>query len=526
MKLKVLYIVILVALAFVACKSDEQTNWDVDVLTPLVKTRLSIQNIISDSLLQSNSDHSISVSFNDTVFSLEFDSIFKVPDTVISTFFKSPLWATIGPGLQFMNRTDNVKFKIPDAQISNITIKTGKIKYFIQSTISEKTKFYYQIPRATKNGIPLTIIRYIPGKSGGVNGSLSGEIDLSGYDLDLRGASLNIANTIQTITKVYNDSSSNPINITPNDSIKFNMTYQDLVPDYAKGYFGQQNQASGLKSTNFDIFKNIVSGNINMSNVKLSVSIINYLGIDARIILKSLISKNSRNGNSIDLNSQIINKHINITRAKDIGNNSGGIQPTILKLDIEPQAAKEFIENLPDLIKYNLDMMMNPLGNISGGNDFVYYGKGFMVLLNFDMPLTFSSNSLAIADTVDFSFKEKDFENLNGGKLNIIANNTFPIQAKLAMILLDENKQIIEKINLSQAIEASESTQYSENLIPKKSILPISITSTRIDNFKRTKYVAFAASFTSIPANQHITIYDNNYLDIKLTGDFSYNINN
>ena len=209
-----------------------------------------------------------------------------------------------------------------------------------------------------------------------------------------------------------------------------------------------------------------------------------------------------------------------------INQSASGIEPSVIKLEIEALAAKQFIENLPDKIKYNLNIAMNPLGNISGGNDFIYYGKGFKAILNFEMPLVFSSNAITIADTENFTFDSDIFNNINGGKLNIIANNTFPIQAKLKMILLDDTKSVIETIAPTQFIEASENLNFTNPLTQKKSIIPVFMTSSRIDNFRKTKYICFTVAFTSIPQNQHITIFDNHTLDLKLTADFSYNINN
>ncbi|MEI7594356.1 MAG: hypothetical protein WCK02_01310 [Bacteroidota bacterium] len=517
---------LLALISITACKTDEQTNWDVDVLAPLAKSKLTIANIISDSLIQTNSDHSISVAYNDTVFSLNFDSIFQMPDTTINTYFKSPIITLVQPGQQFFAKTDKVKLKIPDVLLSNVEALSGKIKFYIRSSINEKTKFIYEIPRALKNGSSLKITKYIPACKNGVPGETYGEIDVSGYNFDLTGEFFNSANTLMANTKVYNDSSSNAVNISTNDSIKFFVTFDNVVPNYAKGYFGMQSQASGVKSSNFDIFKNIISGSIDLSGINLSVSIVNYLGVDAKLILQSLISNNTNTGHSVPLNSAIINKHINISRAKSNGVNANGVEPSILKLDIEALAAKLFIENLPNQLKYNLNIFMNPLGNISGGNDFIYYGKGFMVILKFNMPLSFSSNALTIADTANFTYNAKTFDNINGGKLNVIAYNTFPIKAKLTMKLLDENKNIIENINLPQIIEAASNANYSNDLIPNKSILPILINADRLANFRKTKYIAFSASFTSMPQNQQITIYDNHYLELKLSADFSYNVNN
>ena len=186
-----------------SCKSDESANWNVDLLAPLAKINLSIANIISDSLIQTNLDHSISLAYNDTIFNLDFDSIFKMPDTTINTFFKSPILTAIQPGQLFFVKSDKVKLKIPDVLLSKVEAKSGRIKYFIKSSISEKTKFVYEIPKALKNGASLKITRYIPASNNGAFGEISGEIDVSGFSFDLTGEFFNSANIIQTNITIH-----------------------------------------------------------------------------------------------------------------------------------------------------------------------------------------------------------------------------------------------------------------------------------------------------------------------------------
>ncbi|MCH8905291.1 MAG: hypothetical protein IIA45_15440 [Bacteroidetes bacterium] len=66
----------------------EKTSWEVDVLAPLVKTTLSIDNIVADSTLQINADNSISIVYQQTLYDYNLASFIQPYDTTIERTFK------------------------------------------------------------------------------------------------------------------------------------------------------------------------------------------------------------------------------------------------------------------------------------------------------------------------------------------------------------------------------------------------------------------------------------------------------
>lgn len=72
----------ILALAVSSCKRDiENTSWDVAVVVPLMKSSLTIGNILPDSLLETNSDSSLSLVYTSTFYKANVDSLFQYPDT-------------------------------------------------------------------------------------------------------------------------------------------------------------------------------------------------------------------------------------------------------------------------------------------------------------------------------------------------------------------------------------------------------------------------------------------------------------
>lgn len=67
-----------------SCKRDiDHSSWDVAVITPLVKSSLTIDDILPDSLLQTNTDNSLSLVYSSTFYEASLDSLFQYPDTNI-----------------------------------------------------------------------------------------------------------------------------------------------------------------------------------------------------------------------------------------------------------------------------------------------------------------------------------------------------------------------------------------------------------------------------------------------------------
>lgn len=76
---------ILLGIVFlVGCKKDEKTEWDTELLTPIGRTTLSIENLIKDSLAKANGDNTVNLTYRSTIYELSLaDQFIKIPDTSI-----------------------------------------------------------------------------------------------------------------------------------------------------------------------------------------------------------------------------------------------------------------------------------------------------------------------------------------------------------------------------------------------------------------------------------------------------------
>ncbi|MFB0924399.1 MAG: hypothetical protein QMB65_03805 [Vicingaceae bacterium] len=91
-----------IAITLFSCRKDfERPEWDIDVLAPLIKTTLTIEVLLPDSIVETNSDNSLKLVYQTHLFDIDMDSIFKIPDTTITEIYSFPFSSSSSPGASF-----------------------------------------------------------------------------------------------------------------------------------------------------------------------------------------------------------------------------------------------------------------------------------------------------------------------------------------------------------------------------------------------------------------------------------------
>ncbi len=71
---------------WISCKKDDP-SWNVGILTPLLKSSISIQDLTNDSTLITDSTNLLHLVFNRSIYNLSVDSFFSISDTTVSKSF-------------------------------------------------------------------------------------------------------------------------------------------------------------------------------------------------------------------------------------------------------------------------------------------------------------------------------------------------------------------------------------------------------------------------------------------------------
>ena len=126
------------------------------MLAPVLKTSLTINNLIPDSLLQINPDSSLKLVYESDFYNLTMANMVVIPDTTIDTVYYSPLIISLSPGTYFVppvNQQQN--FNVPNGvQLNQMVVKSGKMMVLARNRVDEVIRVRYQIPSASLWGVP------------------------------------------------------------------------------------------------------------------------------------------------------------------------------------------------------------------------------------------------------------------------------------------------------------------------------------------------------------------------------------
>ena len=526
---KIVFLILMASpLLFSSCRKEmEQPSWDTQLLAPLIDASMTINNILPDSILQTNADSSMKIVFSSELYKINMDTLFNIADTTIHNGYAIPGVFTLVPGqvIPFPS-SSSTTYALPGVELRKVIVKSGFVTFKVKSKIREVTNYLYSIPCATLGGVPFSRYITVPPRVGSAPGIYNQTFDLSGYTINLTGPAGTQINTIYTsLAANISTTALDTVLVTPSDSLIIDNTFFDLVPYYAKGYFGNNTYSTGVSESSFTLFDRIVDGTIQLEDVDFNFSIENPIGLDARLYIDNITSVNSRTGNTINLSNSLIGSPININRASESG---GLIYPTYANFPLNTSNSniKPMIENLPDKFGYSMQVITNPLGNISGSNDFIYSDRLLKAKLNMEIPLSIVANNLTLADTLDLNISQSNgTQNINDGSITLFANNGFPFDAKLQMYLLNENNTIRDSIfgYANTIVEAPINS--SLRVIGKKlTKITVPISAEKMNTLYDTKKVVMKVKFNTSSQPQYIKIYSEYSIDIKLVGDFNYTI--
>lgn len=527
LKIKQIITLVLVSVLLFSCQKDfERPNWDVDMLAPLVKTSLNLNHILSDSVLITNPDTSLKIVYKESIFDVGVDSLFKIPDTTITNIYTIPVTSVAQPGSSFYSEAKEYSLNITNnVGLNYAIVESGFIEVEILSEIQENVEVTYIIPSAIKNGDTLRLTETILAGSPGNPSSLKKKIDMSGYELDLTGISKTQINTLVTrAVGTVDSNAAGPVTLNFGDQILFNNTLIDIVPYFVRGYFG--NQILNYKDTAEIDMLSKISGGLDLDEVNLDIEFNNGIGVDAQVVLNEFTTQNTSTTNTTSLTHSILGTPININRSTLTHTiPEVNYQNYNIAINTNNSNIDNLIELIPNQLIYNVDLNVNPLGNISGGNDFVFKDHVLETNLKVEFPLSLIASNLALQDTMDFSLPDKsETGRIIDGTLFLYADNGFPFDANIQLAMYDEYDNYIQTLNVQHQILAAPVDGNLRVTNKKQSMLSIPLNTADVDNLYRANKLLFTIAFTTQPQSQFIKLYDGYEIDIQVVGDFSYNV--
>ena len=416
------------------------------------------------------------------------------------------------PSQEIFNEDTVVAFDIGDIKLSGVEVEKGGVEVIGVSTIQDTLKIEYTIPYATLNGQEFTFLFNLPPAPAGESITVSKVFDFSGYEIDLRGQYGDTVNTLYTYSRGWIDSSGIVTEISLEDSIYNTITVQNIIPSKAWGYIGSDT-ISGSELIDINLFDNI-NGSFDLEELEVNLSTKNFLGAGGTLTINKIesISENQL----LELESNYINNPIEIERAYESQNNQIDFSELILDFNENNSNIDKLIELKPNSIQLDYSIITN--GNDEAG--FAYKGKGLQTDLEFKIPLFLTLSDFMLSDTSDFNITIPS--EIQDGSFNLIAENGYPLNAFIEIILLDENNNLIEELVGNQEINAGEINK--DGIVTEKKLSQIKVPFNNRDNINNAKKIGFKVTFNTQPNNQNVEFYSHYSIDLKLVANFNYEI--
>lgn len=511
-----------------ACrKESDKATWDVDLLVPLVRTSFTLRDLVADSLIQTDAQGQVTLVYTGDLFTVELDTLLNAPDTSFVYRYALPIAGPLNfpAGISLFNQADLQEFDLNDLQLRELRLREGRLQLDVVNMVQSLMIGRLELPGAQFADGGSVITTTVPAGSPSQPGTSSAIRDLSGTSLDLRGPQFNRVNTLQTLVGAQLDPNGQGADVTDQDSLIIAARYLGLVPAYARGFFGQRTVQSGLDTNSIGLFNSIVAGTLDLDVATLRLKVTNGFGADLRIRMRQLTAINTRTGATVSLEHAIFQGPINLNRAINTGS---GFIPSLYTrtIDVSNSNIDLFLESLADRMAYELDLELNPLGDISNGNDFLYYESELKAGLELEVPLRLILDELTL-QTVSLPDLPGSAEGhaLRSGTLRLFATNGFPMSARLELELINAEGQVVAVIPVQGTVASGVLGPNGVVMQRTNSVLTATIDAGTMNELYGGARIRTRAAFTTVDQSQHLRILDSYAMDLQITLEANYLVN-
>lgn len=420
----------------------------------------------------------------------------------------------IFPSQELFNEDTVVAFDIGDVRLTKVLVDEGGVEVIGVSTVQDTLKIEYIIPGATKNGQEFKLNFNLPPAPIGESMTVVEFFDFSGYEIDLTGQFGDTINTLYTVSRGWIDSSGIVTEISLQDSIFNTITVKEIIPAKAWGYLGSDT-ISGEESIDFDFFDDL-NGSFNLEQLDVSLVTKNFLGSKGEVTIKKLEAVS--NSQTISLNSDQINSPYEIEAATSNSDNTITSSELEITFNQDNSNIDELVELKPNAFNFEYEIITN--NDLNQELGFAYKGQGVKSELQMKIPVFISLDNIAFSDTVDVDFTIPS--DIDQGSFIVLAENGYPLNAQIELLMLDDANNLIETLISGQEILAGEIDQ--KGIVSAVKLSELNVPFSNASNLNNTKKVGFRVSFSTSPQNQTVKFYSDYAIKLKLVGNFNYTL--
>jgi len=524
---KGLIIIFLVIVAFSACRKKPQPSWDVDLVTPLFNDTIFSVNLINDTLYNVDADHQLSFIFENELYEFKLDSLVHVPDTFVNLplhyFLDNEL--TFEPGDYIVNLESFTYLMDFDnnEKLVELKIRSGEVFVEVNNQTSGDLLCAFSMNSATNEEMDTLNFNET---------FLSGEIfsntyDFSKYSIDFHNYNgFDSTNAINCSFSVQlHPDEPEPVTFTQGDSIVLKILFNDIILEYAKGYFGQGTYSNN-STINYNFLEDWQLDGFSASQANVVFNVANYYGVDGSFKINELIATNTETGSSVGLSGAVMDSIFIIHKGEEDGYGVDNIIPGQQFFDLSASNMIDLIEVLPNKFDYSFDVATNLEGDTTIIDNFFYRDKGLKIGINAEITNGIMIDDLLFSNTMEWMGKSADLsllDTLQNAKATFKVVNNMPLALNLDLIL--KQYEPIKEVTLLEDFLISYAEIDDEGVViaSTESITILVLTDELKTALQQADSVFYSVRMNTAK-NQEVKLFDDNFMSIQLIGDFGLNL--
>jgi hypothetical protein len=501
-------------------KKLSQTDYHPNIAVPLVYSSLTIQDLLTKSnqnLIIVGSDKFCTLVYKGNLFSLNADSVVKIPDNQpppLSASLSTGQISALGfAGTVMVPYSQTVAFNtgVGGPKIDSVTFKAGSLGLSLNSSFKYSGQIKVIIPSAKKNGVAFTQI--IPFTYTGSIPVLSNvNLSLAGYNFDMTigGTAFNqfVVNFEVTLT----GSGAAPLTT---DQITINQSLSNMKFAKVFGDIGQQSLSPNVDTVKLSIFKNVLgAATFTLANPTIKLILSNSYGVPITASISQFDGYTSGSPpfaitgspNPLPIHSPNFSQIGQMLTDSFSLNNSNSNVATV-------------INNTPQYLIYKVTSQTNPLGGTTHSN-FVLDTSRFKADMELDLPLYGTAKNFILQDTVPFNVSQTIPSQVESALIRTYNANGFPFDVNMQIYFVDSLYTKLDSlVSPNQIVLKSGTVNSTTGMVTSStsSTYDATLTKPRLAHLKTSKYLLIrAVANTSNGGTTNVKIYSNYKIDFKL----------
>lgn len=443
--------------------------------------------------------------------------------TITVRGLKPQVATAIFPAQNLVERAEETKYNFGGAELTQVYVKSGDILMKVESSIDEAIVLDYKIPKSFKTGEAGIIEQtwVIPPAPEGDVVYVEERFPIDGFVIYLWGES---QATLPNYNLIYNELiarikySGQERTLSLEDKIKIEFGLVDVLASLVIGDPGRHD-LSATDTLNLNALSKL-EGNLNLEDARVDLNFYNSFGIESLVDVKEIQGLNTTSNKVVNLVSGDLLKEVFLGRATNPPLTA--FQKEIV-LDNTSSNVKLFLQNLPNKVIPIITAKVNPNGTVDQG-DFAFDVSELTLDFKLTVPMHFGLDSLCLRLTENLNFDMQRLDNVVSGKLIVMAENDFPIEAGLTLNFVDNLgttlfTKTLNRDNKMAAAEVDDAT--GKTVAPAESELTIALSRNEMELFKRSDSIDLNVFFDTKEAKR-FKMFSDYEIDLKLGTNFIY----